>query len=46
MFGLLVGFFIGGAFLLGIIVAFFAGVCYKNKEMRKRVKLWYDKIVD
>lgn len=46
MFGLIVGMFIAAAFLVGVIVAFFAGVCYSDKEIRKKVKRWYDKIVD
>ncbi len=45
MFGFLVGLFFAVVFLLGIAVAFFAGMCFKDKDMRKRVKNWYYKIV-
>jgi len=46
MFGFLVGLFFAVVFLIGVVIAFFAGMCFKDKEMRKKVKHWYDKIVD
>lgn len=46
MFGFLVGLFFAVIFLVGIIIAFVAGMCYVDKEMRKKVKRWYNKLVD
>ncbi len=46
MFGFLVGLFFAIVFLIGVVIAFLAGMCYSDKEMRKKVKRWYDKFVD